>query len=232
MDFSWAASVAGSQAEHLALLRLQPGVEAAPADDVWWLRGPSCEEVLRRVRMIPHVQLFHLDAERRLRPWNRLLAVGELPEIAFAPISNMVQPVLPRAGWPAADIERVPLSLTRSSRMLPASVLITSRDVWKCYGVSAPAIRLRKWTFAVSADERVIIRGEPIPPLPGQQLCETDGVAIPAGWECSPALEGATLSSVLEADSGGLVLLSTDGTMETVPQSAFVDATRSAVRSS
>ena len=232
MEFTWAASVDKSHVKHLASLRLQPEIEAGSADDAWWLRGPSSAEVLRRVRMIPHVQLFHLDTANTLRPWDRLLAVGELPDIEFAPISKLVKPVLPSAGWPAARIERVPLSLTRSSRMLPASVLITSLQTWKRYAISAPVIRLRRWKFAASTDQRVIIRGEPLPPLTGQQFGETHGVAIPVGWECSPALEGAVLSAVLDADSNGLVLLLDDGMMEIMPAAAFVAATRSAARRS
>ena len=216
MEFSWAANVDKSQSEQLATLRLEPDVEAGAADGTYWLRGPASDAVLHRVQMIPYVKLFHLDPENALRPWNRHLAVGVMPNIRFEPISKMIQPVLPTAGWPNVDIERIPLSLERSGQMLPASILMTSKDIWREYAVSAPAIRLRRWTFAVSDDHRVIIRGHPIPPLPGQQFRETDGVAIPVGWECSPALEGSTLSAVVEAEPGGLVLLSTDGTMETI----------------
>jgi hypothetical protein len=232
MEFSWAATVDPSQMEQLATLRLQPGVEAGSADGTYWLRGAASEEVLHRVQMIPHVKLFHLDPGNTLRPWNRLLATGQLPDIPFEPISKMVQPVLPHAGWPTVGMARIPLSLVRSSQMLPASILMTSKSVWSDYTVSAPVIRLRCWKFAVSDDDRVIIRGEPIPPLPGQQFLETDGVAIPVGWTCSPALEGSMLSTVVEAEPGGLVVLSTDGAMETIPQAAFVNATRSAVRRS
>ena len=232
MEFSWAANLDESQSEQLAMLRLQPGVEAGAADGTYWLRGPTSEAVLQRIQMIPRVRLFHLESANTLRPWNRHLAAGQLPNIHFQPISEMVQPVLPNAGWPMVGISRIPLSLVRSSQMLAASVLITSKKVWTDYAVSAPVIRLRRWMFAVSDDHRVIIRGEPIPPLVGQQCRETNGVAIPVGWECSPALEGSMLSAVVEAEPGGLVLLSTDGTLETVSQAAFVRATRSAVRRS
>jgi hypothetical protein len=156
--------------------------------------------------------------------------VGNLPDITFVPIAEAILPALPVAAFPAARVDRICVSMIRSSQARAATILLTSASEWFSYATSAPGIRLNRWDFACAEDGRVLVRGEPLPPLPGQLYYEVNSVAMPVGWTCSPAIEGAVLSQLVAADDQSLVLLAADGTAETILQDEFVRATRSAVR--
>lgn len=230
MGCSWAAEIPRAQVRYVGLLRECADLEAGRTETAFWVRGPDSEGALSQLRLIPHARLFHLQDNNELRPWGRYLVDGVLPPIEFRPIGSVVEPVMPTAGYPTARLKRVDVSLIRSQTEQSATLLITSQSEWASYAVSAPKIRLRRWTFAVSDDGRVLVRGNPLPPLDGEQYWETEGVAIRVGWECSPALHGPVLQSIVGHPPGGLVLLHTDGSSESVPETAFVTATRSAVR--
>lgn len=146
------------------------------------------------------------------------------------PLSSAVQPQLPATLWPAGKIRRVPVTLIRSECEQAASILVTSFSEWSEYAVTMPDVRLRRWQFAVSSNDTVIVRGAPLPSIRGQQFREIGDVAIPLGWACSPAIEGPVLTRVIGVDVGDLAVLSPHGTVQWIPGDAFVAATRSAIR--
>lgn len=230
MTGAWAARIPLAQSDSLGLLRRISSLQAGATEAAFWIRGPQSEDAVARVRMIPHAQLFHLDEDGGLRPWDRLLKSGTLPDIEFRPLREQTQPQVPAAGWPSARVSRISLTLVRSADSRPASILQTSLSAWTDWALSAPRVRLRRWTFAAADNDRALVRGTPIPPLPGQQYWESDGVAIPVGWQCSPNISGAVLTAVVAPEPGGLVLLAADGSAVAIPASAFVAATRSALR--
>lgn len=230
MTSVWAARIPVRQSASLGLLRLVPDLQAAFTETAVWIRGPQSEDAVARVRLIPHAELFHVDENDGLRPWCGLLKSGTLPDIRFRSLAEQTLPQIPQARWPSARVSRIRLTLVRSEDLRPATILETSLSEWAAWGLSAPRVRLRRWTFAAADNGRALVRGAPLPPLPGQQYWESGDVAIPVGWECSPNISGAVLTDVAAPEPGGLVLLSPDGSADAIPATAFAAATRSALR--
>jgi hypothetical protein len=125
--------------------------------------------------------------------------------------------------------------------MQEASLLLSRFDLWAAYAIEAPQIRLNPWRFAVAADGRVAVHVQPqakrvanlssaLPPLPGRRWVEQDGVAIPAGWSWTPAVDAALLREVFGLAEGDVALWHADGTWERIAAEEFVRATRAAVR--
>ena len=106
--------------------------------------------------------------------------------------------------------------LVRSSRPEKASVLLTSIDRWEAYAVQAPQVRLDRWQFAVAEDGRVLVRGGPLPPLPGGRWVDRKGIAVPAGWQWSPPVEASTVRTVFSLEPGDLALWQPDGTWQRI----------------
>src|SRR5262249_31843992 len=96
--------------------------------------------------------------------------------------------------------------------------------------MSAPHVRLEKVTFAASSDGRVVVRGRPMPPVPGARYYEQAGVAVPCGWGWPAGLEGPGGCEGLGVEPEALALFSAAGTWEAIAGDHFVRATRSAVR--
>ena len=93
---------------------------------------------------------------------------------AWAPSDWPVDQALELAECAAADgalparlSDRIPMRLVADGSYREPNLLLTSLSLWTSYGVTAPQVRLDRWHFAVSAKEEVIVRGVPLPPLPG-----------------------------------------------------------------
>lgn len=232
MSSTWAAKVARSQVVALGRLRLLPGVEFGEERDAFWLRGSGpLDEICSLLQTVPHLQLFDVDEDGKLRPLGKLLSDGQLPTVKFVPIQQAIVPQLPIAAFSQAKVAAVPMPLVRGGDEQAASLLLTDLETWSDYAIEAPEVRLNRWRFAAASDGRVAVHGEPIPSLPGQQFWVTHGVALPVGWCCEPVIDGAVLADRVGVQEGELVLWHTTGEIERLSGEAFVHASRSAVRS-
>ena len=68
-----------------------------------------------------------------------------------------------------------------------------------------------------------------LPPLPGQRWVEQEGIAVPAGWTWTPAVEAALVRQVFGLAAGDVALWHADGAWERIAGDEFVRATRAAV---
>lgn len=247
MTATWVAEISQLYHREFAQLRLSPGVEMAETASNIWLRGmTSLDEAQAALASIPHVRLYSLEAAG-LRLRDHLLVSRTLPAAvgtdrvasrgdqfltAWLPVLPGTPVELPRAVYASGTMTPLPIRLVRSVQFQRSSVLVTTLQQWAEFAESAPKVRLDRLAFAMSDDGRVLVRGEPLPPVPGQQYWETDGIVIPVGWASSPALDGLTLSKGLGRTDLELLLLAEDGSVESIPKSSFVQASRAAVRAS
>lgn len=247
MNATWVAEISKQHLPELAQLRLLPDVEMAETASSVWLRGEtSLEEAQAALSHVPHVRLFHAESAG-LRLQGNLLVSRTLPT-QFGPARTtevderfltVWQPMilgipvdLPQTRYASGTVMAIAIRLVRSDQVQRSTLLSTTALLWAEFAESAPKVRLDRLAFAMSDDGRVLVRGEPLPSLPGQQYWETDGNVIPVGWASSPSLDGPTLSKSLGRDDDEFLLLRDDGSVESIPKSSFVQASRAAVRSS
>jgi hypothetical protein len=165
-----------------------------------------------------------------LLPAGARVPQGWLPQGPWTAIGRWMGFELPPALLAGRGDATVSPALVRSDRMREASLLLARFDLWAAYAIEAPQIRLDRWRFAVAADGRVAIHGRPLPPLPGQRWVEQEGIAVPAGWTWTPAIEAALLRQVFGLAEGDVALWHADGAWERIAAEEFVRATRVAVR--
>jgi hypothetical protein len=161
-----------------------------------------------------------------------------LPAGPWTPLADWLDFELPAAAWPGELPERIALTLIRCSgneEAAEATLLLTSLSAWATYGRTAPRVRLDRWTFAVDGRSRVLVRGTPLPPLPGQRFVVSAGIAVPAGWRLEPDVDAQTVWDALRREKpglsdGDLAVCFPDNAWEHVPGDSFVKADRSAIR--
>lgn len=230
MEGTWVAEVDRQYAFVLGQLRLHPGLELSEDEASYWLRGtPSIEEARKLLQAIPYVKLYHRESSG-LRLWGHLLVSRPLPVLSFKPLQAAIRPRLPMAKFTSAHVLPTPLSLVRSDSCQPSEFLETTLEQWERYAIFAPKVRLDRWAFAVEESGRVLVHGRPLPDLAGRQYWESNGVVIPVGWVPSPRITGEALSRVLNRSEGEFLILSEQGTMESILKDNFVHTSRSAVR--
>jgi hypothetical protein len=198
-----------------------------------WLRGEELgDELDLELRKVAGARRHTVDGEGRFTEVGHRIPAGTLPNDGWSLLSAWLAPG-PQPAALAGDVpQRVVLRVERAGVERPASVLMTDAEAWAAYAGRAPAARLRPLTFAACADGRVVVRGAPLPPVPGRRYAEREGVAVPCGYAWSPPVEPAVVRQVLRLGAGDLALFAEDGTYERVDAAHFTRATRAAARAS
>lgn len=231
MSPHWAIRVKRQGIEGLSSLRRLPGIEVLDLGSDVWLRGKEPDEVLwRHLLGLPHAELFTLLDDGQLIPHGCRVPQGRLPEGTWQALSRWLGVKLEPAALAGRLTDVVALRLVPSTIEHPAAVLVTSSEAWTTFAQEAPQVRLSCLRFARGTSSDVVIRGTPLPPLPGRRYCESDGIAIEAGWAWSPSVEAKVLSRLFKLSANALVLLHADGTWDHLRADDFVAASRSAAR--
>jgi hypothetical protein len=231
MNFSWAIRIARDDAASLAGLRLLPGLEIGEIDELLWLRGRAGDEQLdARLAALPASGRYEWLAPNQLRLVDHRIPSERLPDLHWQPLNVWLQVESPDAALPATEPNPVPLRLARSTDERDPDLLLTNLAVWKSFGTSAAQVRLDRLEFAADDHGQVLVRGRPLPPLPGVRYVSHGPIAIPAGYSWQPAVGADVLARVFGASEGALVLWNEDGTMTRLHAEQFVPAMRSALR--
>jgi hypothetical protein len=239
---SWVIRLAVTDAASLAPLRLTRGIEVAQKEPFVWVRGPSNDEKVERLlRALPAVARYEVIGGNRLRNLESRIPSETLPALNWQPVNTWLRVEMPTASSPlpsppmeereiAESPSPVPIRIVRSAEECPIALLMTSLAEWREFALNAPEIRLRRLRFAVDGAGNVVVRGKPLPPLPGRQFVLNDNIAVQAGFAWEPAASADVLSRRLGLSADALAVFHEDGTFSRIEDEQFVPATRSAVR--
>jgi len=226
----WALCMAREDAAALGALRLVPGLEVAEAGSDVWLRGQRAEEkLIPRLLGLPAMARYEWKAPDHLRRLDQRIASHRLPLLRWQPLDAWLRVELPAAAFPASEPAPVALRLVRSGEEHTPDMLLTSVAEFRQFTLHAARVRLERLSFAASAQGEVLVRGVPLPPLPGARFVLHDGVAVPAGFGWAPAVSKDVLARRFGASNDAPVLWNADGTLTRFHSEQFVPASRSAV---
>ena len=196
MNATWAVRMAIADARTLARLRSRHGLEVCLQEDTIWLRGrDSDEELAKKLRSLPG-ERFAVLPDGQLVPDGCRVPKGHLPESPWASLSQTVSVEIETPALGAESRDRVAVRLVRGGETREANLLLTTLDTWTTYAETAPLVRLEPLAFAVNGVGDVLVRGVPLPPLPGVRLVEEKGIAVPCGWTWEPAVDADVLRNL------------------------------------
>jgi hypothetical protein len=241
MSGEWACQAPRASARALARLSRQRGIGICEFGDELWLRGKSLSDELDRgLKLVPGARRYALLADGQLVPQGKLVPRGRLPEGNWLLLvdwlaQNLVLPSINNFSSSSAaaavpSVQAAPLRLVRSSIIRDSALLETRLAAFHDYVLTAPQWRLDRWSYVATSDGRVLVRGIPLPPLPGIQWYENEAICAPLGFAWEPAVEAALIRRVLRLAPGESALLRPDGTWEPVAAEQWVRCTRSSVR--
>lgn len=233
MNATLAVRMPRNRFAQLGPLRTTPGLEVCEEGDLLWLRtaDPS-EETLTSLRGLAAAELHRVLDDGQLVRIGARVPKGHLPKGPWMPLDSWLKVDLPTAALSGERPPPVPLKLAPVAETREPNVLLVDQDVWREYAVTAPQVRLNRWHFAISIAGEVLVRGTPLPPLPGRRFVERRGVAVPAGFGWSPNVDVELVAQRFELQTNDLLLWIDDDRRERIRAENFVRATRSAVRCS
>lgn len=215
----------------LGELRLWPELELGRLGGTCWLRGGVLtSELHTALRKVSGLVDWEVKGERLCR-WGNLIPEAILPRLTWSPLKDSFSFTMPESAGSGMNFAGTRLELIRSAEEKKANLLITSWESWTAWAITAPEIRLKALKFAVEAHGQALIWGEPLPTLSGIFYTETDGIAVPCGWQWQPALPAIALRHWLDLSPGDLALLEPDGQQRVIFAEQIIPATRANVRS-
>ena len=228
---AWAIQLPREDAGALAALRLTPGIEVAETSAHVWARGRAADETLARaLKALPALERFEWLPPDRLRPLESRIAAASFPALLWGPIAKWSRLQPSPAALTADPPSRTRLQLVRTSRELPANLLLTDFAAWSQFVLGAGAARLAPLRFALNADGRVLVAGEPLPPLRGRRFVEQEQIATPAGFTWQPAVSVEVVKRLFNVGGDALVVWESDDSLLRLHSEQWVPATRAGVR--
>ena len=219
--------------EVLGAVRCFPGLRAAVEHDLIWVRGIFAAEEPNpnvKIRSLPAVRSFTIDANENLFPLGSITPVGKLKKMDWEAIDDLIELEMPTSALPAQVEEKYRPKLVQSSRAAEGSALLTTLDAWKAYADTAPKARLEKIKFATSGNGKVLLLGTPLPSVPGKEYWMRDNMLLPSGYDFEMPVVASLIASSLDPAKEHVLLFNEDGSWEKIAMEWFAAATRSAVR--
>lgn len=231
MSAPWAIVCACQQANLLAAMRPEPGLLVCEQTSNLWLRGENLDDILaHRLATIPGAVRFTILPDDQLVLVGKIVPHGHLPSGPWLPLATWLQVEFPPSQPAKLSISPMPLKLRRTGEMREPALLEVRLETLAQYAATAPQWRPERWQFVLGRDGTAIVRGLPLPPLPGRTWVETEGICVPVGFTWHPAVEAVVIRKLIGLEANQLALLDPAGTREVVDANQWVCASRSALR--
>ena len=237
----WALRFPSIHSSEILRIRNTAGVWIAADGKYVWLHGTvdspkeKAEQTLKQLRQIPDGRLFVFKNDESLRIVGEKLSSTRLPQLAFQRLNEVIEFELPPTRMPGRISSRVSLSLVRSatiklSKYQQPSAIFGNFNDWHQWVEQSNNLRLKPLQFACDKQHRVLIVGNPLPSIRGQQFCKFGNVYVPAGWCWNPGVSIELLNKIVGATNETQVWALQDNSWLCIPTVQFVAASRSAVR--
>ena len=228
----WALSLHRTQAKALAKLHNIPEVRVGEIGEVVWARGIGTESELEQIlTRVPSSRFFEVVHHDRLRPRGRLLPTGRLPDVRWVPLGEWLFIDVPTPSSPGRIESLAELRLVSDYSRSGEELLVCTIDAFRKFVLESPLHRLRPLRFVVSdALSEVLVRGQPLPSIPGERFVLDAGIATPVGRAWAPGVGASVVRSWLGLREGTLAVWRADGGISEVTENDFVQPSRRAGR--
>lgn len=225
---SWAARLPRHVFQSLAAFRTLPNLQGCKTDCELWVRGETSPDNLpQQIRLTTGAEVFAVTAGGELIPWGCRVPVGQLPDGPWVALADLLTPNFPTARFAPRLHPQCELKLIRSETGEEPAVLEVELASWSRFVRESPRVRLMRWEFAASTTGRVLIRGLPLPALPGRRYWHADGMLIPVGYRWFPEVAAHVVRRILQLPPDEWAVWSPESCRwERIPTDAFVPARR------
>jgi len=228
---NWVLVLQKSDLTQLGKIRCWLGMQIAQNGQELWLRCPmrkaELDEALRR---LPALYTYREDAQGLLFQAGRSTPSSRLPLLNWVPLTEYLPVELPVAALPAHLPTPHLLQLLPTAEVQDSVALKISLEQWQLYAETAPAIRMECLRFALSGAGEVLVMGEPLPPIPGQEYWLQESILLPAGYDFEWAIVAQLLQMRENSEGKYYLVFNHEGNWQKIEKQYFVPATRAGIR--
>lgn len=228
---NWVLVLQKSDLPQLGKIRCWQGMQAAKQNAELWLRCPMLEvELDEALRCLPALYTYREDAQGLLFREGQATPSARLPQLNWMPLMEFLPVELPTAALPAMLPAPYPVELVPTTEAQPGVALKIKLEQWQQYAETAPAIRLDCLRFAFSEADEVLVMGEPLPPIPGEEFWQRESILLPAGYDFEWPIIGELLEMRENAEGKSYLVFNRDGNWGKIEKRYFIPATRAGIR--
>jgi hypothetical protein len=213
----------------LASLRVHAEIRVRVLADLAWLWWrPGDEIVLQRILALHGVKVFARRDGRWYQPGQHLPAFDVPDDEEARPLLQVLTPATVQVEYGTPSILPLTLRLVREDRFRAASTLCCALADLAGWAEQATSRQLAMLT-ALRAGERVLLRGEHLPPLPAAERYWGRSILTPLGFRPEPEASEGVVRAALQLRDEEIALLGVNG-FEVIDAQRFQPLTRAGVR--
>ena len=203
------------------------------------IESDGSADLSRLLRGMLGATRFDLLDNDQLVPTGKRVPTERLPQGDWQPLSSWIQPILPATAMVGQIESRIELKITRSTTSdwettSEPSLLCCEPAAWLAFVKSAAKVRLDPLSFvfdaSLNSSPNVLVRGNPLPTVPGTRWVFRSNIAVPIGFHWSPRISEQTVQQILNLADDEMAVFQTDGSWSRISEATFVRASRPAVR--
>lgn len=221
-DITWLLSIEQQHLDYLGPIRHWEQLKIAAEPGTYWVKGLTGEQLeSAEIKSIPFKQIFYAK-EERLFPYGGSVPVRKLPaSLSWTPLERGLPLQLPAFNHNYFGIgERILPRLAASENQVLPAAMLTPLSLLGEYIETAPAVRLKDLLWVI-LDDKALVLGEPLLPLPGQSFWKKGDFLLPSGLDWEWPVLAETLNDALNPDGSCRLIWDIDSRYTIVPKDSF-----------
>lgn len=215
----------------LETIRAYNNIKIAEDNDLLWVRYFSeIEELDKKIKKLPIKNRYKLDKKDNIFPIEKITPIGNIKNLQWFPINEYINIEIPNSLMSGIINQKYETKIIKSNFYQESSALITDFSTFINYIEIASEIRFKHLIFSLSNDNRVIIIGNPLPPIKGNEYWLKNNILIPCGYNFEIPIISSIISKKENLENNAFLLVNINNVYEKIQKENFVPVTRSSVR--
>jgi len=197
--------------DNLGAIRNWTNLKIAYEGNNIWLKDFDFAQINSlEVKSIPCKTIYY-SKNAKLFLQNSNLPDRNIPSLLWTAVDRGLPVKLPSFNHNYFGIEqKVSVKIIRSDVEREGTIMITELKSLKKYIEKAPSVRLQKISWAIINNEKAILFGIPLLPMPGDVYWAKNELVFPTGYDLELHLLSATINEKLNPDKNSMVIFEPD----------------------
>lgn len=230
-DLSYYLEINKQHRDYLAELRSWSNLKIAADEDTLWIKDFTYSQITsNEVKSIPYKSLYYAK-ENRLFPLDGLLPLKKVPgAVLWSPVEKGIPVELPDYNHNYFGMDqKLGLKLIESGEEHNPAALLTDYLSAEKFILASSAIRLKNLSWVI-IENKVLILGIPLLPIPGNTYWMHNSLLLPAGYEFEFPVLSDSLEKKINPENDNLVVFNKDCRYFNVPRNILKPLSTSSFR--
>jgi hypothetical protein len=219
--------------DDLDRIRTWHNLKVGQEDNSLWIKDLEYAQIHSvEVKSLPFKKVFY-EENNKLFLINSRLPERTVPALLWTPIDRALPVQLPSFNHNYFGVhDRISIRLVQTESEVEGVAMVTTLSLLERYVETAPAIRLQAIRWAILDQNKALLFGKPLLPLPGDVFWQRKDLLLPAGYDLEFHLLTDFVQKSVNPGREHWVLWSSEGLYALIPKDELLPLSRSSFRQS